>query len=304
MTTRRASVDAGTGPAREGRPRADGGTIDGDAGAALIVSGVSKFYNGPRGTKIEALRDVSMEVREGQFVGIVGPSGCGKTTVLGMIAGLIRPDRGEVRVQLPRVNGEESGQFKRSLLFQKDTTLPWLSVKKNLEVCVTASRGGREAAASRRNHSANVGPLVERMLDLSGLSQFAHAYPHHLSGGMLRRLALFQSLITEPDLLMLDEPFGALDEPTRIELHALLLGLPAPRMTILITHDIAEAISLCDVIVVMTRRPGRVRAVYDIDIEKPRNVYRVRETARFGELYRAIWKEIREEILPDRGGGE
>ncbi len=271
------------------------------AGAAVIVSGLSKCYEGPSGTLIHAVEDVSMEVQEGQFAGIVGPSGSGKTTVLGMIAGLIRPDGGEVRVRLPDINGDESIALKRSLLFQKDTTLPWLSVRKNLEVCLIAARSGKEPAARRRDR-ADESRRVDLMLELSGLSQFAHAYPHQLSGGMLRRLALFQSLITEPDLLMLDEPFSALDEPTRIELHALLLELPAPRMTILITHDIAEAISLCDVIFVMTRRPGRIRAVYQIDIERPRDVYTVRETARFGELYRAIWREIREEIVGQRAG--
>jgi len=265
------------------------------ASASLLVSRVSKFYAGPRGTKIEAVQDVTMEVREGQFTAIVGPSGCGKTTVLAMIAGLLQPDSGEVEVHLPTRMGTERQHFRRSLLFQKDTTLPWLSVRKNLEVCLLAA--GQESGGSGR--SSNTHERVDEMLLMSGLSQFAHAYPHQLSGGMLRRLALFQSLITEPDLLMLDEPFGALDEPTRIELHALLLTLPAPKMTILITHDIAEAISLADLVMVMTRRPGRVKAVYEVDIPKPRNVYQVRETTRFGELYRAIWREIREEIVVD-----
>ena len=109
---------------------------------------------------------------------------------------------------------------------------------------------------------------------------------------------VFQVLITEPDLLMLDEPFGSLDEPTKIELHALLLKIPTTRVALLVTHDIAEAISLCDVIVVMTRRPGRVKSVHHIDIPRPRDVYQIRETDRFAAYYQTIWSELKNEIVP------
>jgi NitT/TauT family transport system ATP-binding protein len=253
----------------------------------LAVEHVSKSFKTQCGALTEAVRDVSIDMREGEFVGIVGPSGCGKTTLLNMIAGLIVPDAGKIMINLS--HSADPNDFRKAYLFQKDTTLPWLSVRRNLEICLTFKRqkGADEAEERAR---------VDRMLDLSGLEQFASAYPHQLSGGMRRRLALFQILITEPDLLMLDEPFGSLDEPTKIELHALLVSLPSTRTALLVTHDIAEAITLCDVIVVMTRRPGQIKAIHRIDIERPRNVYEIRETERFSLFYRQIWKQLKDEI--------
>jgi len=256
----------------------------------LTIEHVSKVFAGQGGTSVEAVRDVSLTIDEGQFVGLVGPSGCGKTTLLNIIAGIVPLDSGRVTIDLPSADGANT--YRKAYLFQRDTTLPWLSVRKNLELCLTfghRTRKGDEAADSGR---------VDRMLKLSGLEQFAGAYPHQLSGGMRRRLAVFQALITEPDLLMLDEPFGSLDEPTRLELHALLMKLPSTRIALLVTHDIAEAISLCDVIVVMTRRPGQIKSMHRIDIPRPRNVYEVRQTDQFAAYYRTIWSELKDEIVP------
>jgi NitT/TauT family transport system ATP-binding protein len=258
----------------------------------LTVDHLSKFFDVQRGERVEAVRDVSLEIQEGEFVGIVGPSGCGKTTLLNIIAGLIPADSGRVTIDLGSTDGAD---FRKGYLFQRDTTLPWLSVRRNLEICLMFSRQMRKDIGVDAKQDAQ---RVDHMLELSGLEQFANSYPHQLSGGMRRRLAVFQILITEPDLLMLDEPFGSLDEPTKIELHSLLLKLPSTRMALLVTHDIAEAISLCDVIVVMTRRPGRVKAVHRIDIPRPRNVYEIRDTDRFAQLYRSIWGELKDEIVP------
>ncbi len=260
---------------------------------SLKIEHVSKFFVGQAGERIEAVHDVSLDVSEGEFVGIVGPSGCGKTTLLNIIAGLIPVETGRVSIDQGSVGDGRS--FRKAYLFQRDTTLPWLSVRKNLEICLMFSRQMRKATGQEARQDQQ---LVQQMLELSGLRDFANAYPHQLSGGMRRRLAVFQVLITQPDLLMLDEPFGSLDEPTRIELHSLLLKLPSTRMALLVTHDIAEAISLSDRIVVMTRRPGRIKAIHHIDIPRPRDVYEIRETDRFTDFYKMIWAELKDEIVP------
>ena len=163
-------------------------------------------------------------------------------------------------------------------------------------IATTAEGIGSLQAGTGRNRKR-----VDHVLRVSQLERFAGHYPYQLSGGMRRRLALFQILITEPDLLTLDEPFASLDEPTRLELHALLPSLPAARIAVIVTHDIAEAISLCDVIVVMTNRPGQVKAVHSINIERPRDVYQIRETDSFATLYRTIWAELKDEIAPQEG---
>jgi NitT/TauT family transport system ATP-binding protein len=258
---------------------------------ALRVEHASKSFRDQSGARIEAVRDVSLEIKEGEFVGIVGPSGCGKTTLLNAIAGLIPLDSGRISVDLPSPQG--GGGLRKAYLFQRDTTLPWLSVRKNLEICLELS--------GQKGGGAETDRKVDQVLRASQLEGFAGHYPYQLSGGMRRRLALFQVLITEPDLLMLDEPFASLDEPTRLELHALLLSLPTARIAVIVTHDIAEAITLCDVIVVMTNRPAQIKAVHSINIERPRDVYQVRETDSFAKLYRTIWAELKDEIAPQEG---
>lgn len=250
----------------------------------LVLDDVSKSFISNDLTKIQAVSNVSLDVNEGEFVALVGPSGCGKTTILSMVAGMLSPDSGQVSINGTRMNGLTFEKL--AYLFQVDTLLPWVHVDDNVSLGLRFKRVPRDQIIRE----------VQKYLQLGGLEQFSKSYPHELSGGMRRRLALLQVLITKPEILLLDEPFSALDEPTRLELHKAALELVKGTTTVLITHDIAEAISLCDRVFVMTRRPGRIKAIHSISLPRPRNVYKLRETHAFLDLYRLIWQELTEEI--------
>jgi NitT/TauT family transport system ATP-binding protein len=175
-------------------------------------------------------------------------------------------------------------------LFQEDTVLPWFSVERNIGL-------GLEYRGISR---ADARPRVEWALEAAGLTEFRASYPHQLSGGMRRRVALMMTLVVDPKILMMDEPFGALDTHTKLNLHAELLAIwQARRQTVIfVTHDLSEAITLADRIVVMTRRPGRIKLIYDVNLPRPRDVIRVRETAEYSREYGEIWHALGEEFRP------
>jgi NitT/TauT family transport system ATP-binding protein len=223
---------------------------------------VSKWFDRREGDQLLVLRNVNLDVPARTIVALVGESGCGKSTLLNIIAGLVKPDRGEVLL-----NGVPSSQFQdwRSMtyMFQEDRLLPWRTAAQNVAIGLEAAG---VAKAERRDR-------VMATLDLVELSSFANVYPHELSGGMRSRVALARSIVTEPSILLMDEPFSKLDPSIRSQMHAELLRIAALRsMTVIfVTHDVEEAVVLANRVVVLHPRPGRVRETRTNDLPYPRN---------------------------------
>ncbi|MGW2649384.1 ABC transporter ATP-binding protein [Streptomyces sp. NPDC001393] len=240
----------------------------------------------PAGEVFTALQDVSFTVEPGQFCAVVGPTGCGKSTTLSMVSGLDRPSEGSVRVGGREVDGVTDGV---SFMFQADALLPWKTVLGNV-LMGPVFRGvpKQQAQASARDWLRRV-----------GLAGFEDRYPHQLSGGMRKRVAMAAALINEPKILIMDEPFGALDVQTKAIMSTELLDLweQIRPSVIFITHDLDEAVALADRVVVMTSSPGSVKAVFDIDLPRPRGaVQDIRYQPRFIELQHQIWDTLREEV--------
>lgn len=237
-----------------------------------------------------AVDDVSFDVFDGEFVALVGPSGCGKSTILNMIGGLVTPSAGTVEIDGVRVTGVAPPDV--GYVFQKDTVFPWRTVARNIAV-------GLEYRGVTRDEQAR---RVREAIALAGLEGFEDAFPATLSGGMRQRVALMRTLVVDPAMLLMDEPFGALDTHTKINLHAELLALwNARRQTVVfVTHDLSEAITLADRVVVMTRRPGRIKMVHDVKLPRPRDVIRLRETDDYAREYRRVWHVLGEEFA-ERG---
>jgi NitT/TauT family transport system ATP-binding protein len=254
--------------------------------ARIEISGLTKRFLTPGGELFTALRDVTFTVEPGQFCAVVGPTGCGKSTTLSMVSGLDRPSEGSVRVGGREVDGITDGV---SFMFQADALLPWKTVLGNV-LMGPVFRGvpKQEAHTSARDWLRRV-----------GLAGFEDRYPHQLSGGMRKRVAMAAALINEPKILIMDEPFGALDVQTKAIMSTELLTLweQIRPSVIFITHDLDEAVALADRVVVMTSSPGSVKAVFDIDLPRPRgSVQEIRFQPRFTELQHQIWDTLREEV--------
>ena len=234
---------------------------DRGVGPAISFQDVSKHFPAADGSRLEVMRDVSFDVRIGDVVAILGPSGSGKSTLLNMAAGLIFPDAGQVVVMGQRTDAAVDWSHV-GYMFQDDRLLPWRVAVRNVTLALEA---GSMPAAERLRRARTV-------LDLVGLGGFEHSYPHQLSGGMRSRVALARSLVGEPQILLMDEPFSRLDAQTRGSMHRELLRIHAMRaMTILfVTHDVEEAVVLADHVVMMSARPGRVRRTIDITLPQPR----------------------------------
>ena len=261
--------------------------VDQSSGAAQIeLTGVSKRFVTPSGTMFTALRDIDLSIGPGKFCAVVGPTGCGKSTTLTMVAGLDRPSAGTVRVGGQAVDGITPGT---GFMFQVDALLPWKTVLGNVAL------GPVFRGVPKRDAQAAAREWVRRV----GLAGFEDHHPHQLSGGMRKRVSLAAALINEPSILLMDEPFGALDVQTKAIMSNELLGLweQTRPSVIFVTHDLEEAIALADQVVVLTAGPGTVKAVYDIDLPRPRGaVQEIRFAPRFLELHHQIWASLRDEV--------
>jgi len=237
-------------------------------------------------TGYTAIEGVNLQVPRARFVALVGPSGCGKSTSLGLIAGLDEPTSGTVLVRGKRVSGIADGV---GFLFQRDALLPWKTVRDNVALPL-ALRGVRGAEAASR-----IADWIGRV----GLRGFEGSYPHQLSGGMRKRASLAQTLVYEPEILLMDEPFAALDVQTRNLMEGELLALwqGSGKTVLFVTHDLEEAIALADEVVVMTAGPARVKVTYPVTLPRPRDVQEVRFDPRFVQLYAAMWADLRDEVL-------
>ena len=254
---------------------------------AIVLRDVTHVFPG-RGAAREviALEGVSLAVAAQEFVALVGPSGCGKSTVLNLVAGLWPPTRGEVRCTGRPVTGVNT---RVGYMTQKDTLLPWRTTLANVGIALELKT--RRATGWDRDR-------ISRYIELVGLEGFEHHYPSQLSGGMRRRVALARTLIYEPETLLMDEPFGALDAQLKLVMQAELLRIwgETRNTVVFVTHDLGEAIALADRVVIFTGRPGQVKAVQPVDLPRPRDVFSIRFTPRYAELYEKLWGLLQTEV--------
>jgi NitT/TauT family transport system ATP-binding protein len=252
----------------------------------IAVDGLLKRF-GARDGEFTAVDNVSFKVREGEFVALLGPSGCGKSTILNMVAGLLPRSGGRILIDQDIV---EPGKVNRKVgyVFQRDTVFPWRTVEANI------GYGLEIAGLPRVERKARVAKAIATA-DLTG---FGESFPRTLSGGMRQRVALMRTLIMEPEILLMDEPFGALDTHTKLEMHATLLEIwERERQTVLfVTHDLGEALTLASRIILLSARPGRLKDDFDVSFPRPRDPVALRETAEFGRLYSRIWHSLGEEF--------
>jgi NitT/TauT family transport system ATP-binding protein len=253
---------------------------------AIELRDVTKQFRTPAGGIYTALRDLNLSIQPGEFCAIVGPTGAGKSTTLGLVSGLDRPTRGEVLIDGVPLHGLNPHV---GYVFQSDAVFPWKSVLDNV-AAGPRFRGERKGQAYQRARD-----WIARV----GLTGFEDRYPHQLSGGMRKRVALAQTLITGPQILLMDEPFSALDVQTRslMEDELLQLWSASSASVVFVTHDLEEAISLADRVVVLTAAPATVKGIYSIDLPRPRHVAEIRFDPRFVELYQLIWEDLRNEVM-------
>ena len=250
----------------------------------LSIEGVSKEYHA-RGKRVVALDAIDLNITEGEFVTIVGPSGCGKSTLLNLIVGLLRSSSGRITFRGAPIDGICT---KIGYVTQKDNLLPWRTLSENVEIALEIR--GIEKEPRRRQ--------AEELIERVGLSGFEEHYPHELSGGMRQRANIIRTLIYDPELILMDEPFGPLDAQTRIVLQDQLLKLwSASKKTIIfITHDLIEAITLADRVVLMSSRPGKIKSIENVAIPRPRDVFKIHESEEFRAVYERLWQQLRPEV--------
>jgi NitT/TauT family transport system ATP-binding protein len=249
----------------------------------IVIEGVRHLYRPPRGRPVLALEDVSLEVRPREFVALLGPSGCGKSTLLYLIGGFLPTETGRIVINGGPVTGPGPD---RGIVFQHFALFPWKTVRANILYGLERQGMAREEREKR----------AQAFIDLVGLSGFEDSYPSQLSGGMKQRTAIARTLAFDPEILLMDEPFGALDAQTRSLMQSELLSIwqRTPKTVIFVTHDVQEAVYLAERVFVMSARPGRIKAIVDTEFEKSANVFR---TPAFIEKVDEIWNLVREEAI-------
>lgn len=237
----------------------------------------------------EAIRDINLSIGHGEFISIVGPSGCGKSTLLSLVSGMLKPTKGIILIDGHEVSGTSP---KVGYMLQHDHLFEWRDVLSNLMV----------GAEIRRMDRAEAKRKALELLDRYGLGEFASHYPSQLSGGMRQRVALIRTLVTEPDILLLDEPFSALDYQTRLTLSEEVFHIikDQGKTALLVTHDLSEAISMADRVMVMSKRPSTISSVYPIRFDEGDDLspWKKREAGRYTYYFNAIWKELEEHVVP------
>jgi NitT/TauT family transport system ATP-binding protein len=255
--------------------------------AAIHLERVTKAFTAPSGSRYTAVEGVTLDISDGVFLSVVGPSGCGKSTLLNLVAGLTTPTSGAVDIYGKPLSGLNR---RASYMFQQDALLPWKTVLDNVILGLSFGRKGRKEAQE----------IGREWISRVGLDGFADCYPHQLSGGMRKRVAMAQSWIVDPDMLLMDEPFSALDIHTRLRMESELLQLWSDsRKTVLfVTHDLEEAIALSDEVAVLSAGPGsRLVNRYEVNLPRPRDLIDIRTQPEFISLYRHIWTDLRKEVL-------
>ncbi len=244
-----------------------------NGGIEIRLNNVSMIYQADL-NEVTALTGVSLDIQKGEFISLLGPSGCGKTTLLRIVANLLKPTSGEVLIEGSTTEAARLNR-KYGMVFQSPVLYEWRTVRKNIELPLELMKVKKEDRKAR----------AEKMLDLVGLTKFADHYPHQLSGGMQQRVGIARALAIRPEILLMDEPFSALDEFTREKLHEDLLRIwsKTNKTVIFVTHNIAEAVFLSDRVCVLSPHPGRLSAVVDITLPRPR-AKEIKETAEFTAL--------------------
>jgi NitT/TauT family transport system ATP-binding protein len=254
----------------------------------LTIDRVSLRYGGADTADAPlAVQDISLTIESGRFVSVVGPSGCGKSTLLKMVSGLERPSAGSIRVRETPVTGVRRDV---GFVFQTDALLPWKTLRDNVGLALRY-RGVARDEANRR---------AQDWLDRVGIGSLGERYPHQVSGGQRKRASICATMVYEPELMLMDEPFSALDVQTRdlIETDVLRVWEELGNQSIVfVTHDLEEAIAMSDRVIVLTRGPGRIKADYTIDLPRGRDVREIRSDPRFTEIYQKIWGDLRVEVL-------
>lgn len=252
----------------------------------LRLSSLGLSYPTVQGRKA-ALHAVDLQLADGEFLALVGPSGCGKSTLLKLVAGLLSPTAGEIDVDGRRAEGGRVPDGV-GMVFQNDALLPWRSVVDNIRLPLELQ--GQDEATQRRR--------ADELIELVGLTGFGDYRPRALSGGMRKRVALARTIAYDPDVYLMDEPFGPLDAQTRVRLGGEFLDIweQLGKSVIFVTHDVEEAIALSDRVAVMSAGPGTIAAEFDVDLPRPRDFHEVRFTPEFQELHRAVWNALEDQI--------
>jgi NitT/TauT family transport system ATP-binding protein len=274
-------------------PRDDPRVAATAARVRISVAGLDMRYRTAIG-EVTAVADVSFEIAQGEFVALLGPSGCGKSTILNIVAGLLDRTGGRVRLDDEEVR---CGLVNRKVgyVFQRDTVFPWRTVEANIGYGLEIT-----GVPKTERHEK-----VRRTIAAAGLEGFEKSFPRMLSGGMRQRVALMRTLIMEPEILLMDEPFGALDTHTKLEMHKTLLEIwERERQTVLfVTHDLGEALTLASRIILLSARPGRVKEDFEVTFPRPRDAVALRETPEFGHRYSHVWHALGEEFRRSRAEG-